>query len=87
MVEGGVEQEVKQILENLRAVLQEAGLSLNHVIKTEIFLTDIHDFSKVNEIYAKYFKTGPKPARQTVGVAALPKGAKIEISYIAYAKK
>ena len=78
----GVENQARQILENLKNILKEAGSSLDKVIKTTIFLTDINDFQKVNEIYGKYFSSH-KPARSTVCVASLPKGALIEIEAIA----
>lgn len=84
---GGVEKETKQVLKNLSQVLKAGGSSFKDVVRADIFLTDMNDFSKVNEIYAGYFTDEPKPTRQTVAVAALPKGAKIEISCIAYVKK
>ena len=84
LVEGGVEKEAEQTLKNLSAVLEAAGLSFKNVIRTDIFLTNINDFSKVNEIYGKHFSKDPKPARQTVEVSKLPKGANIEVSCIAY---
>lgn len=87
LVKGGIEKETEQALNNLNTVLKAAKLSFSEVIKTEIFITDIKDFIKVNEIYAKFFTSNPKPARQTIGVVSLPKGANIEISCIAYAKK
>ena len=79
---GDIETQTKRVLDNLKAVVEESGSSLDNVVKTTIFLTDINDFSKVNEIYASYFSRG-KPARSTVCVAALPKNAKIEIDAIA----
>lgn len=77
-----IQTQATQVLENLQAVLQEAGSSLNKVIKTTIFLSDMSDFVAVNEIYANYFKDH-KPARSTVAVKTLPKNAKIEIEAIA----
>jgi 2-iminobutanoate/2-iminopropanoate deaminase len=74
--------QTKQVLDNLSAVLNEAGSGLDKVIKTNIFLSDMDDFVIVNEIYASYFKTH-KPARATVAVKTLPKNAKIEIDAIA----
>lgn len=83
LVSGGVEAETRRVLDNLQAVLAAAGLTLGHVVKTTIFLTDFNDYGKVNAIYAEYWKTGPAPARATVGVSALPRGAKVEIDAIA----
>jgi 2-iminobutanoate/2-iminopropanoate deaminase len=82
LVAGGVVAEAQRILENLGAVLQAAGASLDHVVRTTIYLVDIADFSRVNEVYARCFRA-PFPARATVGVAALPRGARIEIDAIA----
>ena len=77
-----VEQQAAQSLSNLKAILAEAGLSMNNVVKTVIFLADINDFAAVNAEYAKAF-TEPFPARSCVQVAAIPKGAKLEIECIA----
>ena len=77
-----VEVQTKQVLDNIKAVLEAADSSLEMVVKTTIYLTNIDDFSKVNEIYSSYFSTS-KPARSTVCVAKLPKGAQIEIDAIA----
>ena len=81
-INGDIETQTKRVLDNLKAVVEESGSSLDNVVKTTIFLTDINDFSKVNEIYASYFSLC-KPARSTVCVAKLPKNAKIEIDAIA----
>ena len=81
MVEG-VAAQTRQVLENLSAVLAAAGLSLDDVVKTSVFMTDLAQFSAMNEVYASYFKQ-PCPARETVGVVALPKGAGVEISAVA----
>ena len=81
-LEGDVVAQTHQVLENLAAVLEEAESSLEKVVKTTIFLTHMEDFAKVNEVYAEHFKSH-KPARSTVGVAALPKGALVEIEAIA----
>jgi len=83
VVQGGIEEQTKQIFENLLNVLEEAGSSLGQVVKTTVFLADMGDFAKVNEIYATYFTT-PYPARSCVEVAALPKGVMIEIEAIAF---
>jgi len=82
MIEGGIESETVQALENLIAVLSAGNSALNQILKVTIFLTNIDDFSRVNEIYADYF-TSEYPARSVVQVAALPKGALIEIECIA----
>lgn len=78
----GVEKQTHQVLKNLQSILQQAGSDLNKVIKTTIFLKNIADFPKVNEIYSQYFKDH-KPARSTVEVARLPKDSLIEIEAIA----
>ncbi len=80
----GIEYQTKQVLKNLYYVLKEAGTSFDKVIKTTIYLTDMNDFEKVNEIYAHYF-ADHKPARSTVAVKSLPKDALIEIECVALA--
>jgi len=82
LVEGDIQAQVKQSLENLKGLLEQIGLEMKAVVKTTIFLTDMADFQAVNEIYANYF-SAPFPARSTVAVLALPKGANIEIEAIA----
>lgn len=79
----GVEAQTEQVLKNLREVLKATGADYMDVLRCDIFLTDINNFAKVNDIYSKYFSNDPKPARQTVEVSNLPKGALIEISCIA----
>lgn len=81
-IDGDIEIQTKRVLDNLRAVVEASGSSLENVVRTTIYLTNINDFSKVNEIYASYFSKG-KPARSTVCVSELPKNAKIEIDAIA----
>lgn len=76
------EAEATQVMENLRAILKAAGLDFRHVVKTTIYLKDIGQFAKLNEVYGKYFTTDP-PARETVQVANLPGNANIEISVMA----
>lgn len=76
-------EETEQVMKNLDAILREAGISFDHVVKTTIFLTDMALFATVNEIYGKYF-SGNFPARETVAVKGLPKGVNVEISMIAY---
>ncbi|HEX5750435.1 MAG TPA: RidA family protein [Archangium sp.] len=82
MVEGDVVDQSEQVMKNLEAVLKAAGLDFSHVVRCTIFLTDLGDFAKVNEVYGRYF-TGAPPARATVQVAALPRGSKVEIDAIA----
>ena len=79
-----IEAATVQVMENLKAVLQEAGLTFDHVVKTTIYLIDLDDFARVNTAYGKYLTENP-PARATVQVAALPKGVAVEIDAIAYA--
>lgn len=83
MVPGGLENETRQVLENLKAILTAAGAGLEDVVKTTVFLNDMNDFAKMNVIYAEYFEKDP-PARSAIQVAALPKNATIEIEAIAY---
>jgi 2-iminobutanoate/2-iminopropanoate deaminase len=84
IIEGGIENETRQTLINIQHILEEAGSSLDLVVKTTVFLRDIADFTRMNAIYAEFFKSDP-PARSTVQVAALPKGAAVEIEAIALA--
>jgi len=85
LVEGGVDAETRQALENLKVVLEAANSCLENVVKTTVFLRDMADFSRMNAIYAEYF-VGDCPARSAVQVAALPKGAAVEIEAIALVK-
>ena len=85
MKNANISEEATQVMNNIKAVLEAAGLGFDNVVKTTIFLTDINDFKQVNEIYGSFFK-GTYPARETVQVAALPAGAKIEISVTATVK-
>jgi 2-iminobutanoate/2-iminopropanoate deaminase len=82
LVEGGIEPETERVMANLTAVLDAAGCGWDDVLKSTIFLVDMDDFAKVNAIYGR-FVSDPPPARSTVGVAALPKGARVEIEVIA----
>lgn len=82
-IHGGIAQETRQVLENLKAILAAAGSSLEKVVKTTVFLQSMDDFGVMNEIYSQYFKTDP-PARAAIEVSRLPKGMKIEIEAIAY---
>lgn len=82
LVQDSIENETVQVMKNLQAVLEEAGINFDHVIKTSIFLTDMADFAKVNSVYANYFSCD-FPARETIAVKGLPKGVRVEISMIA----
>lgn len=79
---GPVEEQAKQVLENIKAVLDKAGLGFGNVVKTTIYLINMSDFNAVNEVYAKYFTEQP-PARSTIAVSALPKGVHVEIEVLA----
>lgn len=85
IISENVSEQTHQVMKNIKAVLNEAGSSLDNIVKTTIFLKDINDFAKVNEIYASYFTSDIKPARSTVGIANLPKNVLVEIEYIAKA--
>jgi 2-iminobutanoate/2-iminopropanoate deaminase len=82
IVEGGIEIQTERVLDNVKAVLEAAGCSFGDVVKTTIFLSDMNDFAKVNELYAKRFPSDP-PARSTVQAARLPRDVKVEIEVIA----
>ncbi len=82
IIDGGIENETRQTLLNIQHILEEAGSSLDLVVKTTVFLQDMAVFSRMNAVYAEFFKADP-PARSTVQVAALPKGAAVEIEAIA----
>ena len=83
MMNGEIEEETEWVLKNIEAILKAGGLSLDHVIKTTVYLTDLGEFSRMNQVYEKFFEK-TKPARACVQVAALPKGAKVEIDAIAH---
>ena len=84
IVPGDIAAQTRRVLDNIAAVLKAEGLTFDHVVKTTIFLTNLGDFQTVNEVYGSYFKQDP-PARSTIQVAALPKGANVEIEVIAIA--
>lgn len=86
VVGGGIESQAEQVMRNIGALLESAGCGFASVVKTTIYLTDLADFAKVNEIYGRHFPEAP-PARSTVQVSALPKGVSIEIEVIAFAEK
>ena len=82
MVEGGIGAQTRQVLENLRGVLEAAGTSMGRVVKTTVYMTNLADFQKMNEVYAEFFPQD-KPVRSTVGAASLPRGAMVCIDIIA----
>jgi 2-iminobutanoate/2-iminopropanoate deaminase len=82
IVSGGIETETRQVLTNLKQVLEAANSGLNYVVKTTVFLRDMADFSRMNAVYAEFFSENP-PARSTVAVAALPMGVAVEIEAVA----
>jgi 2-iminobutanoate/2-iminopropanoate deaminase len=84
LLTGNIEEETRQVMENIGAILKAAGLDFSHVVKSSIFLKDMATFPKVNETYGKYFHQNP-PARETVEVSRLPKDVNVEISCIAMA--
>lgn len=81
LISGDIEAEIRRVFENLKAIAEAAGATLGHAVKLTVFLTDMGCFAKVNEVMATYF-TAPYPARAAVGVAALPRGARVEIECI-----
>ncbi|WP_010180305.1 RidA family protein [Aquimarina agarilytica] len=83
LITDAITLETKQVLENLKAILTEAGFTFENIVKTSIFLTNMEYFATVNEIYADYFSNDAAPARETVAVNSLPKGVNVEISAIA----
>jgi 2-iminobutanoate/2-iminopropanoate deaminase len=83
LVAGGIEEQTEQVMKNLEAVLIAANTSFKQMIKTTVFLTDLNDFSTFNKIYGRFFDEAAAPARSTVEVTALPKGALVEIEGIA----
>lgn len=85
LVDGGVTEQTTQVCENLRALLQEAGLDFSHVVKTTVFLSDMNNFAAMNAVYSQYF-TAPYPARSTVQVARLPRDVLVEIEVLAQAE-
>ena len=81
-VEGGIKEQTRQSLTNIKAILAEAGLTLSNVVKTTVFLADMNDFADMNAVYAEFF-TKPYPARSAVAVKTLPKGALVKIEVVA----
>ena len=82
LVPGGVTEQARQSLRNIKAILAQAGLTMDHVVKTTVFLKNMSDFAAMNAVYAEFFTEGQYPARSAVQVAALPKGALVEIETI-----
>lgn len=82
LIEGGIEAQTEQVLKNLLAILKEAKMGPENVVKTTVFLQDLADFAKMNEVYARYLGKEP-PARSTVQAAGLPRGVKVEIDLVA----
>ena len=82
MASGSIEEQTRLVLDNLKAVLEASGMTMDNVVSTSVFLKDLNDFPKMNEVYGTYFKQNP-PARATVEVARLPRDVKVEISAIA----
>jgi 2-iminobutanoate/2-iminopropanoate deaminase len=82
MIQGDIGHQVRRVLENLNAILIEGGAGMDRVVRTTVYLLDLGEFPKMNEVYREYFGANP-PARSTVGVAALPRGARVEIDAIA----
>ncbi|MDE6806965.1 MAG: RidA family protein [Prevotella sp.] len=81
-VEGGIKEQTRQSLTNVKAILEEAGLNMGNVVKTTVFMADMNDFADMNEVYAEFFAE-PYPARSAVAVKTLPKGALVEIEVVA----
>ncbi len=85
LVEGGIREQTEQVMENLKAILEAAGVGFSQVVQTTCFLADMEDFAPFNEVYARYFAP-PYPARATVAVKALPRGVRVEVACIALAE-
>lgn len=83
LVEGPIDAQAERVLANVSAVLEAAGTSLARVVKTTVFLADLEDFARMNEVYTRWFVSDPKPARTTIQAARLPAGARVEIEVIA----
>jgi 2-iminobutanoate/2-iminopropanoate deaminase len=83
LVAGDIKAQTERVLENVKLILEDQGLTFTHVVKSTVFLTNLADFGGMNEVYAKYF-TADFPARSTIQVAALPRGASVEIEVIAH---
>jgi len=86
VVKGGIEEQTRRVLENIKAVLEASGCTLKDVVSVTVFLSDLNDFQAFNKVYGEYFKDSP-PARTTVEVSRLPKGVKLEVNFIAALSK
>lgn len=84
LVKGDIETETRQVMENLKAILTNAGMDFSHVVKASVFVSDMNDYGRINGVYAQYFDEATAPARELVEVANLPKFVNVEISVIAY---
>jgi 2-iminobutanoate/2-iminopropanoate deaminase len=87
LLSGDVQAQTTRVLENLRAVLEAGGSSLAHVVRTTVYLADLADFARMNEVYERFFDRSPQPARTTIQAAALPLGAAVEIDAIAVRRR
>lgn len=83
VITASIEAETMQVMENLKAVLEASGMTFEHVVKASIFITNMNDFARINEVYGSYLNEKTAPARETVQVACLPKNVNVEISMIA----
>jgi 2-iminobutanoate/2-iminopropanoate deaminase len=83
MVTANIEEETQQVMQNMKAVLETAGMTFENVVKTTIFIMNMNDFGSINTVYGSYFNDKTAPARETVQVACLPKNVNVEISMIA----
>ena len=83
LIQGSIDEETHQIMKNIESILKEAGLDFKNVVRSKIYLTDMSNFSKVNEVYGSYFEKGHEPARTTIEVSGLPLGVEVEIDMIA----
>ena len=83
LIQGSIYEESHQIMKNIESILKEAGLDFKNVVRSKIYLTDMNNFSKVNEVYGSYFEKGHEPARTTIEVSGLPLGVDVEIDMIA----
>ena len=84
LIQKDLRMETKQVMLNLNAILKEANMDFDDVVKSSIFIDNINNFEIINEVYGKYFKSGDEPARETIAVKTLPKNVRVEISMIAY---
>ena len=83
ILKSNIEEETDLVMNNLKAILETAQMNFKHVVKTSIFLSDMNDFAKVNDVYSRYFDNDNAPARETIAVKTLPKSVRVEISMIA----